>query len=153
MPIIITNCKTCTATIKIGREARKLCSVCAMCYEDVTKTRTRVEAELSDVDLSKCTKLYFKNYVCYSEEECKPFDKGLTLKDIIILKHSPRFAGVPHDERHAIITLFCDRLNFDHEKVYKDKDVETFVTHGLINYATDSKFFQALMDKFKQFKP
>ena len=151
MPIIITNCKTCTMTINIRSESRKQCSVCGMCFGDVSKTRTRTEAELSDIDLSKLTKLYYKNFVVYSEKECKQFDDvtGLTTKDIITYKPSPRFGYEPHDARYSLITLFCDRMNYDHDIVQKDKDVSAFVDHGLINYSTDTKFFQSLVNRFK----
>ena len=140
---MFVNCKLCIKLIQIGKckeeSPRILNSICADCFNDRTKTKTTVEVEFGDYDIKTLTKLYHKNYIMYSCDECSLLDKcdvELTNADIIRLKESPNYYNSSEKERLHIISQINPTID--------DRYAQIFISYGLHQHQTDEEFFDYL---------
>jgi hypothetical protein len=140
---MFVNCKLCIKLIQIGKckeESPRISnSICCECFNDRTKTKTTVEVEFGDYDIKTLTKLYHKNYIMYSCDECSLLDKcdvELTNADIIKLKESPNYYNSSEKERFEIITQIDPNID--------DRYAQIFISYGLHQHHTDEEFFDYL---------
>ena len=140
------TCKLCTKVIQIGDNCRDgslrpLNSICSSCFNDRKKTKTTIEVEFGDYDITSLTKLYYKNYVMYSTDECNVMDKvevKLSNLDIILLKESPFYSDKSEKYRLSMILQDRDKSMLD------DRNVQIFVTYGMHTHKNDESFFKYL---------
>ena len=142
---MFVNCKVCGILNQIGKckeeSPRVLNSICVDCFNDRTKTKTTIEVEFGDYDIKTLTKLYHKNYVMYSCEECAFMDKcdiQLTNTDIMRLKDSPKYYNSSEKERLNIISQMNSAV------VLEDRYALIFIAYGMHKFKTDEEFFEHL---------
>lgn len=151
MSKIQTECKICDETIFIGSLNRCDNSVCGDCFNNRTLTRTQLEVEFTDIDKTLLTKLYYKNYICYSAKECEHYDniEGLSLKDIHFLKDSEKFYDKTATFRKNMIKYMCDKWKLNQINVMCDKYVDAFITYGMHSFDKDEEFISDMVSRLK----
>ena len=146
---MMSNCFTCIKPLKVKSEKRKDCSVCENCFYDRRKTVSNCDVELSGLDKSLLTKLYYQNYIMYSKDEFDQLDfEGLSHKEIFLLNESEKFCKESERFRNAFIVQLCKQKQLIYLNVITDKYVDAFVTYGMINKESDKEFFKDIVERF-----
>lgn len=145
-----THCQFCDEDLGYFRLSLVDCSLCQSCFNDRSKTRTIIEAELSGLDRSKLKKYHYKNYIIYSTEECEKLEQheGLSNKDVLILKDSPLCYSMSESKRERIIENLIKVKKLD-PGLINNKFVKIFISFGQIPTETDKVFFRGLVESFR----